>query len=59
MKLISKAGLYEKSSGELAGLKEIFRKEAANCEQEGRKAYAALQDIGTVQGQCSKLCPNL
>jgi hypothetical protein len=51
MKPISKADLYKKSDRDLAGLKEAFRKSVANCEQQRRKEYAALEDIRKVQGQ--------
>ena len=51
MKLISKADLYNRTNRELEGLKEEFRKVAGSCEQTQREAYAAIQDIRTVQGQ--------
>jgi hypothetical protein len=59
MKMISKADLYKKTNRELVGLKEEFRREASTCEQKRRKAYAALQDIRTVQGQRRIIRPNL
>ncbi len=59
MKLISKADLYKKSSRELEGLKEEFRKVAGNCEQKRRTVYAVLEDIRTVIGQRRKLRQNL
>ena len=59
MKLISKADLYRRTNWELEGLKEEFRKVAGDCELTRRKAYAALQDICTVQGQRRKLRPDL
>ena len=59
MKMISKADLYRRTNRELAGLKEEFRREAGNCEQKRRKAYAALQDIRTVQGERRIMRPNL
>ncbi len=51
MKLISKADLYNRTNRELEGLKEEFRKVEGNGEQTRREAYAAIQDIRTVQGQ--------
>jgi hypothetical protein len=58
MKLISKADLYRGTNCELEGLKEEFRKVAGNCEQTCREAYAAIQEIGTVQGHRRITRPN-
>jgi len=59
MKHISKADLHKKTSRELAGLQEEFRKALGHCEQQRRKGYAAQSDIRTVQGQRRILRPNL
>jgi hypothetical protein len=59
MKPISQPDLYRKSDRALAGLKEAFRKEAGRCEEDRRRAYAALQNIRTVQAQRRVLRPNL
>ena len=59
MKPMSKADLNRRTNRELAGLKEEFRKDAARCEQQRRKDYAALDDIRKVQGQRRILRPNL
>jgi hypothetical protein len=58
MKLISKPDLHKKTDRELAGLKEEFRKNVGDCEQQRRKGYAALADIGKVQGQRRIMRPN-
>jgi ABC-type Zn uptake system ZnuABC Zn-binding protein ZnuA len=58
MKVISKADLYDRTNHELDGLKEEFRKVADNCEQTRREAYAAIQDVLTVQGQRRITRPN-
>jgi hypothetical protein len=58
MKLISKADLYKKSSRELEGLKEAFRKVAGNCELTRREACAAIQEIRTLQGPRRVARPN-
>jgi hypothetical protein len=59
MRLISKADLYRRTNRELDGMKEEIRREIACCDQERRKAYAALADIRTVQGQRRIMRPNL
>lgn len=59
MKLVSQSDLYRKSDRALAGLKEEFRKQAGKCEEDRRRAYAALQNIRTVQAQRRVLRPNL
>ena len=51
MNTISKADLHKRNNRELAGLKEELRKSIGNCEQQRRKAYAALEDIRKVQTQ--------
>ncbi len=58
MKLISKADLYNRTNRELEGLKEEFRKVAGSCELTRREAYAAIQDIRTVQGRRRITRPN-
>jgi hypothetical protein len=58
MKLISKADLYKRTNRELEGLKEEFRKVAGSCELTRREACAAIQEIGTVQGQRRIIRPN-
>ena len=58
MKLISKADLYNRTNRELEGLKEEFRKVAGSCEQTRREAYAAIEDILTVQAQRRTTRPN-
>ena len=40
-------------------MKEEIRKEIAVCDRQRRKAYAALADIRTVQGQRRITRPNL
>jgi hypothetical protein len=59
MRLISKADLQRRTNRELAGLKEEFRKEIGNCEQQRRKAHAAQANIRTVQAQRRIMRPNL
>ena len=57
--LISKTDLYKRTDRELAGMKEELRRELGNCDQQRRKAQAAMTTVRTVQAQRRTLRPNL
>jgi hypothetical protein len=49
MEIIPGPELRRKSNRELAAMKEAIRKGLGDCEQQRRKAYAALTEIRKVQ----------
>ena len=59
MRLINKADLFRRTFREVAGMQDEIKKEIATCDRQRRKAYAALADIRTVQGQRKIMRPNL
>jgi len=51
MKLPSKADLQKRTNRELAGMENEIRKEIVHCEEQRRKAYGALAEIGKLRAQ--------